>query len=163
MSVAAEALSRPPRLVSDIESEIAELIPSRTNRQIRRTQPMPDYVHHVVGVTQVGALSAEAVARDYETAAQEIEAMGKELVGAARRCEEMTADVHSAISFMRETATAYREEAKRLFARIEACSMVTEEVRKTCQLFKDKIAEGGTVEIKTDVNRLEGEVAVNTA
>jgi hypothetical protein len=163
MSVSAEVLNRPPRLVSNIESEIAELIPRRTNRQSPAPQPMPDYVHHLVGVTQVGALSAEAVARDYETAAQEIEAMGNELVGAARRCEEMTADVHNAISFMRETASAYREEAKRLFARIEACAVMTEEVRKTCQSFKDKISEGRRGEVKAEIDKAECEVTANTA
>jgi hypothetical protein len=47
---------------------------------------MPDYVEHQAGVPRVGALSAEAVVRDYEAAAKEIEAMGAELISAARKC-----------------------------------------------------------------------------
>ena len=35
---------------------------------------LPDYVEPQNGVPRVGALSAEAVVRDYETAAKEIEA-----------------------------------------------------------------------------------------
>ena len=47
---------------------------------------MPDYVKHEEGVTRVGALTAEAVVRDYEAAAKEIEAMGAELISAAKKC-----------------------------------------------------------------------------
>lgn len=157
MSVSAEALSRPPRLVTEMEREIAEVIPHRTIRQVPPPKPMPDYVNHLDGVTRVGALSAEAVARDYETAAQEIEAMGNELVEAARKCEEMTADVHKAISFMRETATAYRDEAKRLFTRIETCALMTEEVRNTCQALKERIIEGKRVETTAEIGNSESD------
>jgi len=50
-----------------------------------RLQPMPDYVAHQEGVPRVGALSAEAVLHDYETTTKEIEAMGAELISAARK------------------------------------------------------------------------------
>ena len=53
----------------------------------------------------------------------------------------MTAEVHIAIAFMHETAAAYREEAKKIFKRIEECSIFTEEVRKTCETVKEKIAD----------------------
>jgi L-rhamnose isomerase len=105
------------------------------------SEPMPDYVKHEEGVTQVGALSAEAVVRDYETAAKEIEAMGQELISAARKCEAMTAEVHNAIAFVRETAASYREEAKKIFKRIEECAIMTEQVRKTCESVKIKLSE----------------------
>jgi hypothetical protein len=103
---------------------------------------MPDYVEHEEGVTRVGALTAEAVVRDYETAAKEIEAMGAELINAAKRCEAMTAEVHNAIAFVRDTATSYREEAKKIFKRIEECAIMTEQVRKTCEGVKLKMTEG---------------------
>ena len=105
------------------------------------SEPMPDYVKHEEGVTHVGALSAEAVVRDYETAAKEIEAMGQELISAARKCEAMTAEVHNAIGFVRETAASYREEAKKIFKRIEECAIMTEQVRKTCESVKIKLSE----------------------
>jgi hypothetical protein len=104
--------------------------------------PMPDYVKHEEGVTRVGALTAEAVVRDYEAAAKEIEAMGAELISAAKKCEAMTAEVHNAIAFMRDTATSYREEAKKIFKRIEECSIFTEQVRKTCETVRLKMAGG---------------------
>jgi hypothetical protein len=104
---------------------------------------LPDYVEHRDGVSKVGALSAEAVVRDYESAAKEIEAMGAELIDAAKKCEAMTAQVHDAISYMRETAAAYREEAKKVFKRIEECALFTEQVRKTCEQVKRGMVQGG--------------------
>jgi hypothetical protein len=103
---------------------------------------LPDYVEHQQGVSRVGALSAEAVVRDYEAAAREIESMGAELIDAAKKCEAMTAEVHSAIAFMRDTAAAYREEAKRIFKRIEDCAVFTQDVRKTCEEVKRKMSVG---------------------
>ena len=104
-----------------------------------RLQPMPDYVAHQEGVPRVGALSAEAVVRDYETAAKEIEAMGAELIGAAKKCEEMTTQVHGAFAYMQDTAKAYREEAKKIFQRIEECSKLTQEVYRICETLKHRI------------------------
>ena len=108
-----------------------------------RLQPMPDYVAHQEGVPRVGALSAEAVVRDYETAAKEIEAMGAELISAAKKCEQMTTQVHGAFAYMQDTAKAYREEAKKIFQRIEECSKLTQEVHKICETLKHRI-EGNT-------------------
>jgi hypothetical protein len=102
---------------------------------------LPDYVEHQEGVSRVGALSAEAVVRDYEAAAKEIESMGAELIDAAKRCEAMTAEVHNAIAYMHETAAAYREEAKKIFKRIEDCALFTQDVRKTCEDVKRRIVE----------------------
>ena len=105
---------------------------------------LPDYVEHQEGVSRVGALSAEAVVRDYEAAAKEMEAMGAELIDAAKRCEAMTAEVHNAIAFMRDTAAAYREEAKKIFKRIEDCALFTQDVRKTCEDVKRRMMDGNT-------------------
>jgi hypothetical protein len=102
---------------------------------------LPNYVEHREGVSRVGQLSAEAVVRDYEAAAKEIEAMGAKLVGAAKKCEAMTAEVHAAIAFMRDTAASYREEAKKIFKRIEDCALFTEDVRKTCETVKRRMTE----------------------
>jgi hypothetical protein len=103
---------------------------------------LPEYVEHQQGVSRAGALSAEAVVRDYETAAREIESMGAELIDAAKKCEAMTTEVHDAIAFMRDTAAAYREEAKKIFKRIEDCALFTQDVRKTCVEVKRRMVEG---------------------
>jgi hypothetical protein len=103
---------------------------------------LPEYVEHQQGVSRAGALSAEAVVRDYETAAREIESMGAELIDAAKKCEAMTTEVHDAIAFMRDTAAAYREEAKKIFKRIEDCALFTQDVRKTCEEVKRRMVEG---------------------
>ncbi len=82
---------------------------------------------------RLGALTAEAVMRDYESAAKEIEAMGAELISAAKKWEAMTADVRNTI---RDTAEAYREEGEKIFELIEKCALYTEDVRKTCEVLK---------------------------
>jgi hypothetical protein len=127
-----------------LEADIAAAIPDRPlvpaiKAPPVQSEPMPDYVEHQDGVPRVGALTAEAVVRDYEAAAKEIEAMGAELVDAARKCEAMTAEVHSAIAYVRDTAAAYRAEAKKIFKRIEDCALLTEQVRQTCETMKQKI------------------------
>ena len=120
-----------------LEADIAEVHPGRSLASIA----LPDYVEHKDGVTRAGALSAEAVVRDYESAAKEMEAMGSELIDAARKCEALTAQVHDAIGFMRETAAGYREEGRKIFERIEECALFTEDVRKTCEQVKRRMTQ----------------------
>jgi len=128
-----------PLDLAKLEEDVVASVPALRGPP---SAPMPDYVEHQDGVTRVGALTAEAVVRDYEAAAKEIEAMGAELINAAKKCEAMTAEVHNAIAFMRDTAASYREEAKKIFKRIEECSIFTENVRKTCETVKLKMIEG---------------------
>jgi hypothetical protein len=128
------------RLEADVVKAVPGQMPLPSVRAPSvQSETMPDYVEHQDGVPRVGALSAEAVVRDYEAAAKEIEAMGAELIGAAQKCEAMTAEVHNAIAYMRDTAAAYREEAKKIFKRIEDCTILTEDVRKTCETVKRRI------------------------
>ena len=103
-----------------------------------RVVPLPEYVAHRDGVSEIGKLSAEAVIREYEAAAKEIEAMGQET---ARRCEAITASVFGMLEDVKTTAAHFREEAKRIFNDIESCSIITEEVRITCDALKKKIVE----------------------
>jgi hypothetical protein len=103
---------------------------------------MPDYVEHRDGATEIGKLSAEAVVREYEATAKEIESMGTELLERVRQCEAMSHDALAVTGELREVAARYREEAKRVFEHIETCSLVVAEARKTCTELKDKIATG---------------------
>ena len=41
---------------------------------------------------------------------------------------------------IRATAARYRKEGKRMFTEIEACSSATDEVRRLCESFRDKLA-----------------------
>jgi len=125
--------------LAQLERDITTTVRSAS---LLATGALPYYVEHQEGVPRAGVLSAEAVVHDYEAAAKEIESMGVELIDAAKKCEAMTADVHDAIAYMRDTAAAYREDAKKFFKRIEACALFTEDVRKTCEEVKRKMAEG---------------------
>jgi hypothetical protein len=140
--------------VVDIEREIEEEF--RKIPTVREGQPtvpapqlaMPDYVEHRDGATEIGKLSAEAVVREYEAAAKDIEELGAELVGHVKKCEAMTRDALTVIEELKETAGRYREEAKRVFLHIENCSLVTAEVRKTCIEMRDRIAASAELEAK---------------
>ena len=99
---------------------------------------LPDYVTHLDGVSEIGKLSAEAVIREYEAAAREIEAMGQET---AKRCEAITTSVAAMLEDVKATAAHFRKEAKRIFNDIESCSALTEEVRSTCDALKKKLVD----------------------
>jgi len=138
--------------LADLEREIEAQV--RKNQPGREQHPagfaaatvrapslaMPDYVEHREGATEIGKLTAEAIVREYETAAKEIEGMGTQLIDSVKHCEAMTKDALLVIEEMKETAARYREEAKRVFLQIEACTLMTAEVRRTCTELKEKIA-----------------------
>lgn len=144
--------------MTDLEREIEEEF--RSQPPVRGAQPadfappdvrapalsMPDYVEHREGATEIGKLSAEAVVREYESAAKEIETMGVELIERVKQCEDMTRDALAVIDEMKETAARYRTEAKRIFLEIEDCSLVTAEVRKICNELIEKIAVQATTQ-----------------
>ncbi|WP_235977196.1 hypothetical protein [Bradyrhizobium archetypum] len=111
---------------------------------------MPDYVEHSDGATEIGKLSAEAVVREYEAAAKDIEALGDELTERAKQCEAMMREALVVTEELKETAARYRAEAKRVFLQIESCSLLTAEVRKICEEMKDRIATPATVETRAD-------------
>jgi hypothetical protein len=108
----------------------------------KRTPPpsVPEYVSHREDVTEIGKLSAEAMVREYEATAKEIEAMGEVVKDMVRRCEQLTMSASAMLEDVKTTAIHYRKEGKRMFNEIESCSNITEEVRRTCETFRDKIA-----------------------
>ena len=113
---------------------------------IRSPATIPDYVEHREGVTEIGKLSAEAVVREYEAAAKEIEAMGADLIERARQCESVMAETLAVTDELKEVAARYRTEAKRVFDQIENCSFVVAEVRKACTDLRDKITSPTAME-----------------
>lgn len=131
--------------VIDLEHDIADALrPQMRERTPDEFAPpalrLPAYVAHLEGVSEVGKLSAEAVVKEYEAAAKEVEAMGAEMQQAAKKCEEMTAGVHAMIAEINDTAQRYRDEGKKIFEQIEACALMTADVRATCDALKQKIA-----------------------
>jgi hypothetical protein len=108
------------------------LVPSDTS--------MPDYVEHRDGVTEIGKLSAEAIVREYEATAKEIESMGADMIERAKACEDVTRDTLAVTKELNEIADRYRKEAKRVFEHIENCSALVAAARLTCDELKDKIA-----------------------
>src|SRR3974390_2211798 len=127
------------RILTDMEREIEAEIRGRPPVHRAPSMAIPDYVEHRDGATEIGKLSAEAVVREYEAAAKDIEAMGGDLIELARACEAAARDALAVTEELKDTAGRYREEAKRVFFQIENCSLVTAEVRKTCNDLKERI------------------------
>jgi hypothetical protein len=154
----AQSTKHPLFSTINLEREIEEEF--RNRPPVREEQPadfapptvhapalsMPDYVEHRDGATEIGKLSAEAVVREYESAAKEIEAMGVELIERVKQCEAMVRDALAVTAELNETAGRYRAEAKRVFLEIEDCSLVTAEVRKVCNELIEKIAGQATTQ-----------------
>lgn len=140
------------RALTDLDREIEAVV--RNAPSVKRLRPnddapprvsapdlaMPEYVEHHDGATEIGKLSAEAVVREFEAAAKDIETMGAELIERVKQCEAMTRDAFLVTEELKQTAARYREEAKNIFAQIENCSLVMAEVRTTCTELRDKIA-----------------------
>jgi chromatin segregation and condensation protein Rec8/ScpA/Scc1 (kleisin family) len=141
-------------LEREIEAEVRNRPPVHEPRPDNLTPPtvraptlsIPDYVEHREGATEIGKLTAEAVVREYEAAAKDIEEMGVELIERVKQCEAMTRDALAVTEEMKETAARYREEAKRIFLQIEDCSLMTAEVRKTCAELKERIGAPATAQ-----------------
>ncbi len=102
--------------------------------------PVPEYVTHREDVSEIGKLSAEAIAKEYEETAKEIEAMGDVVREMVKRCDELSTSASSMLKDIKSTAARYRKEGKRMFTEIESCSSAADEVRKMCEDFRDKLA-----------------------
>jgi septation ring formation regulator EzrA len=146
-NAAARPFDGRPFDASQIEGEIRETLQQRpAHIQAVETAPrpakpqLPDYVNHRDDVSEIGKLSAEAIAREYEVTAKEIETMGEVVRDMVQRCEQLTTSASSMLKDIKATATRYRQEGKRIFDEIESCSSATDEVRKLCEGFRDKIA-----------------------
>ena len=102
--------------------------------------PVPDYVSHREDVSEIGKLSAEALVKEYEETAKEIETMGNVVREMVQRCEQLTSSASAMLKDIKSTAARYRKEGKRMFTEIESCSSATDEVRRLCGSFRDKLA-----------------------
>ena len=102
--------------------------------------PVPEYVTHREDVSEIGKLSAEAIVKEYEETAKEIEAMGDVVREMVKRCDELSASASSMLKDIKSTAARYRKEGKRMFIEIETCSSAADEVRRMCEDFRDKLA-----------------------
>jgi hypothetical protein len=102
--------------------------------------PVPEYVSHREDVSEIAKLSAEAIVREYEETAKEIEAMGDVVRDMVQRCEQLTSSASAMLGDIKATAARYRDEGKRMFTEIESCSSATDEVRRLCEAFRDKLA-----------------------
>ncbi len=118
-------------------------------------EPMPEYVDPRPNVPPVGALSAEAIVRDFEKTAKGIEAMAAELTEASNRCMaefadlgnrlgRMFDDISSTVEHIKETAAMYREEAKLVFVRIEDTTLKMQEVREMSDQMRDRLTTPAT-------------------
>jgi hypothetical protein len=108
---------------------------ARVMRDMVRHEPalvtIPLQPHeHKKGVLDVGMLSAEAVTQEFETVAQEVESLGRDLSDVAQRCVEMVTGIHALIEEVRSTAQHCRAEGTKLSKQVEACTKAADDVRE---------------------------------
>ena len=129
------------RLEEDVRDAVAQRPHIQAVEYAPRTAPppVPEYVSHREDVTEIGKLSAEAIVKEYEETAKEIEAMGGMVREMVQRCEQLSASASAMLKDIKGTAARYRKEGKRIFNEIESCSSATDEVRRMCESFRDKI------------------------
>ena len=139
----AQNVNLKPFDVNRLEAEVQEAVQQRQSY----VQPVdqaphsvPDYVKHRENATEIGKLSAEAIVKEYEATAKEIETMGQTVTEMVQRCDQLTASATAMLKDIKNTASRYRKEGKRMFDEIERCSTATEEVRRMCEGFRDKLA-----------------------
>ena len=134
-----------PFNVGELEGEIREAVQHRPPHiqaveSTPRAPAVPDYVNHHDDATEIGKLSAEAIVKEYEVTAKEIEAVGEFVREMAQRCEQLATSASDMLKEIKTTAARYRKEGKRIFNEIESCSSAADEVRQLCGSFRDKIA-----------------------
>ena len=129
----AQNVNLKPFDVNRLEAEVQEAVQQRQSY----VQPVdqaphsvPDYVKHRENATEIGKLSAEAIVKEYEATAKEIETMGQTVTEMVQRCDQLTASATAMLKDIKNTASRYRKEGKRMFDEIEQCSTATEEVRR---------------------------------
>jgi len=131
--------------VARLEDDVREAVHQRPHIQAVEytprtpTPPVPEYVAHRDDVSEIGKLSAEAIVKEYEETAKEIEAMGGVVREMVQRCEQLSSAAAAMLKDIKSTAARYRKEGKRIFNEIESCSSATDEVRRMCETFRDKI------------------------
>jgi predicted nuclease with TOPRIM domain len=131
--------------VARLEEDVRDAVTQRPHIQAveyaPRTAPppVPEYVAHRDDISEIGKLSAEAIVKEYEETAKEIEAMGGMVREMVQRCEQLSASASAMLKDIKTTAGRYRKEGKRMFNEIESCSSATDEVRRMCETFRDKI------------------------
>ena len=110
---------------------------ARVMRDMVRHEPalvtIPQQLHHhehKKGALDVGMLSAEAVTQEFETVAQEVESLGRDLSDVAQRCVEMVTGIHALIEEVRSTAQHCRAEGTKLSKQVEACTKAADDVRE---------------------------------
>jgi cell division septum initiation protein DivIVA len=147
----AQNVNLKPFDVNRLEAEVQEAVQQRQSYVQpvdQAPRSVPDYVKHRENATEIGKLSAEAIVKEYEATAKEIEAMGEFVKEMVQRCEQLTASSAAMLKDIKLTAMRYRKEGKRMFNEIESCSTTTDEVRKLCESFRDRVAtkptEGAT-------------------
>jgi hypothetical protein len=134
--------------VSRLEDDVRELAQQKPQHIVQAVDyaprtaapPVPEYVSHRDDATEIGKLSAEAIIKEYEETAKEIEAIGEFVKDMVKRCEQLNVSASTMLKDIRSTAARYRKEGKRMFQEIETCSSTTDEVRRLCESFRDKVA-----------------------
>jgi hypothetical protein len=140
------------RMSAALSAEKTPVPPAREDFAPKpKLEPLPEYLTPRPDVPAVGALSAEAIGRDFELTARNIEAMAADLVKVTNACaaelveltgryKAMATELSEVVEHIKETAAAYRDEAKSVFVRIEDTTLRMQEVRDLSTAMRDRLS-----------------------
>jgi hypothetical protein len=166
-------ITRLPRAVGfdQAANEVEDAIGELTRREHRtaypaeskRSLPLPEYVEHRELVSDVGRLSAQAVAAEYESAAIDVEKLAQGLIEMSAKCSEDTnmvikhhdmvrAKIEEQVNACMAAAQLYRDEAKAAFDKIQTQSLLIDDARRTLQQTLARVKSGQPM-VETDANQ----------
>jgi len=133
--------------IDDLEQEMAHLLEKTPLREL----PMPDYVSHDPQASEIGKLTAAAIALEYDNTAKEIEALvsgmsklqrerADDTVRVVREYEAFVEQVREATQACNEAAQAYKDKAASIFTHIQKSQIVAQDVRKACAELQRRIS-----------------------
>lgn len=156
-------ITRLPRAVGFDQAvhEVEDAIGEMTRREHRtaypaesnRSLPLPEYVEHREQVSDVGRLSAQAVAAEHESAAIDVEKLAQGLIEMSAKCSEDTkavinhhdmvrAQVELQVNACMAAAQEYRNNAKAAFDKIQTQSLLIDDARRTLQQALERVRSG---------------------
>jgi ferritin-like metal-binding protein YciE len=140
------------KTTDDIESEIARLVPrhniaaSMAAASVRsNVASYADAIGHEIPASKVeniGRLSAEAVQKQYEAAAEEVKTMGVVIKERIQRLEQCLQECDNDLKVISEMSQAIVEKGQHVAAEIEHTNAVANDIRTACADFQKKVGGG---------------------
>ena len=135
--------NREPFDINQLEDDIRDTMPRLRPATLMQVQyePVQEMLEQPqITAADLGKITAESVAKQYECAAEAVAKLGSELSDQINKIERIKLEAQDAMKACLEVAEMYREKGRTSAIEIERTSTLTNEVRDTCDAMRSKIA-----------------------